>query len=82
MATRLKEQTSSWVTAANKAETVLRSFGDYETYLHAIEDDMKEVAEMLQQLSQAAAAKHAAKQTAQRWASLMHHEQDLPVFSC
>jgi hypothetical protein len=61
LAVKFKEQTVGWVAAAKKADAVLRSFGDYETYLEVIEEDMKDVVDQLQQLLRAAAAKHGPK---------------------
>ncbi len=45
----------------DRADAVLREFGDAEQYLRVIEGDMRDVARMLQQLSAAAAERRRAK---------------------
>lgn len=57
LASKFKDQTAGWVSAAQRADKVLRDYGDYETYLQTIVNDMTEVQSMLQELAQLKIAK-------------------------
>ena len=52
LALRFRDQTAGWVVAARRGDAVMRDFGDHETFLQAIQDDMAEVAMLVQQLCQ------------------------------
>ena len=54
LAAKFRDQTAGWVAAARRADAVMRDFGDHETFLQAIQDDMADVATMLQRISQVA----------------------------
>lgn len=57
LASKFRDQTADWVSAAQRADKVLRDYGDYETYLQTIVNDMTEVQSMLQELAQLKIAK-------------------------
>ncbi|CAL5224939.1 g7708 [Coccomyxa viridis] len=57
LASKFRDQTAGWISAAQRADKVLRDYGDYETYLQTIVSDMTEVQSMLQELAQCRAAK-------------------------
>lgn len=57
LASKFRDQTANWISAAQRADKVLRDYGDYETYLQTIVNDMTEVQSMLQELAQRRAAK-------------------------
>jgi hypothetical protein len=59
LAHRFRDVTAGWVSAAQRADKVLRDYGDYETFLQTIVDDMTEVDTMLHELHQLRAAKAA-----------------------
>ena len=50
LAVRFRDQTAGWVAAARLADAVMRDFGDHDLFLQAIQEDMREVASLLQQL--------------------------------
>ncbi|CAK0787741.1 hypothetical protein CVIRNUC_010963 [Coccomyxa viridis] len=60
LAGKFKDQTAGWVSAAQRADKVLRDYGDYETYLQTIVGDATEVVVMLEELAQLKAARGAA----------------------
>ncbi len=59
LAHRFRDVTAGWVSAAQRADKVLRDYGDYETFLQTIVDDITEVDTMLHELHQLRAAKAA-----------------------
>ena len=59
LAHRFRDVTAGWVSAAQRADKVLRDYGDYETFLQTIVNDMTEVDTMLHELHQLRAAQAA-----------------------
>jgi hypothetical protein len=57
LAHRFRDVTASWVSAAQRADKVLRDYGDYETFLQTLITDMTEVDTMLRELHQLRAAR-------------------------
>ena len=57
LASKFRDPTAGGIHAAQRADKVLRDYGDYETYLQTIVNDMTEVQSMLQELAQCRAAK-------------------------
>lgn len=52
LAAKFRDQTAGWVAAARRADAVMRDFGDHETFLQAIQDDMADIVSMLQRIDQ------------------------------
>lgn len=61
LASKFRDQTAGWISAAQRADKVLRDYGDYETFLQTIVDDMTDVEAMLQELAQLKAARSSQK---------------------